>query len=70
MTAPIPKMSMVTQIIYLDIPPDQHLDELGTQAGNQWSEALDLVSKEPGYEKLYWGRRLEQPEKVQLHIGT
>lgn len=61
--------TVVTQIIYLDVPPDQLLDQTQTRAGSQWSKALDLITAYKGLLRLYWGRRLEEPEKVQLHLG-
>lgn len=61
---------VVTQIIYLNIPPDQQLDQRNTRAGDEWDKALNIVTESPGFKKLYWGRRLEEPEKVQLHIGA
>lgn len=64
------KTESVTQIIYLSISPDQQLDHSSTHAGGQWAKALDIVTECPGFKKLYWGRRLEEPEKVQLHIGA
>lgn len=58
-----------TQIIYLNVSPDQKLDQKQTNAGTQWSKALDLITAFKGLLRLYWGRRLEEPEKVQLHLG-
>lgn len=59
----------VTQIIYLIIPPTYELGSENSDVGKQWSAALDLFQQSPGFQRLYWGRRLEEPEKVQLHIG-
>lgn len=61
--------TMITQILYLNVPPDQHLDQIQTHAGSQWSKALDLVTASQGLLRLYWGRRLEEPRNVQLHLG-
>ncbi|KAI1340180.1 hypothetical protein F5Y15DRAFT_379881 [Xylariaceae sp. FL0016] len=57
----------VTQIIYLVIPPSEDLGG-NAEAGNAWSKAQDLIERSPGFLRLYWGRRLEEPENVQLHI--
>lgn len=62
-------MTTTTQIFYLNVDPDKRLDDRTTQAGRQWASSLDLVETAPGFQKLYWGRRLEEPEQVQLHIG-
>jgi hypothetical protein len=59
----------VTQIIYLDVDPSLELDDTSSEAGRTWSTILDEIETSPGFQRLYWGRRLELPEKVQLHIG-
>lgn len=58
-----------TQIFYLVIPPHEKLGNKTSKAGQQWSHVLDVLETSPGYQRLYWGRRLEEPENVQLHVG-
>ncbi|KAI1812612.1 hypothetical protein GGS20DRAFT_525578 [Poronia punctata] len=57
----------VTQIIYLVIPPSSDLSGNG-DAGRLWTKAQDIIEQSAGFQRLYWGRRLEEPENVQLHI--
>lgn len=61
--------SAYTQIIYLTISPEHDLKDIDTKSGAIWSQALDAVEQTAAYQRLYWGRSVEQPEKVQLHIG-
>lgn len=70
MAAPSSKTETITQILYLNIPRERSLDQGSTHAGGQWAKALDIVTECPGFKKLYRGRRLEEAEKVQLHIGV
>lgn len=64
-------MSPITQIIYLRIPPEKDLKESTEQYyGKLWAKALDVIEKSAGFQRVYWGRSLEQPENVQIHIGT
>jgi len=58
----------VTQVIYLVIPSSEDLGGNG-DAGRLWNKAQDMIERSPGFQRLYWGRRLEEPENVQLHIG-
>ncbi|KAK7911878.1 hypothetical protein PG985_014359 [Apiospora marii] len=39
-----------------------------TEPRQIWVKLLDLIASSPGFVRLYWGRRLEEPEKLQLHI--
>lgn len=59
----------ITQILYVDIPPSSDLGNISTELGQIWAKLLDSIASSPGFVRLYWGRRLEEPEKVQLHIG-
>lgn len=59
-----------TQIFYLEIDADKKLEDRSTEAGRLWASSLDLLETAQGFERLYWGRRLEGPHKVQLHIGS
>ncbi|KAF3759981.1 hypothetical protein M406DRAFT_335193 [Cryphonectria parasitica EP155] len=68
MAVPEYKLGTLTQIIYLSISTEHQISDVKTPAGRQWSRALDLVQSCEGLDKLYWGRRYEEPEKLQLHI--
>ena len=60
--------SSITQIVYFTISPDIDLNDANSQAGKAWSLALDVLENSSGYQYLFWGRSVEQPAKVQLHI--
>jgi hypothetical protein len=60
----------ITQILYLRIPPEKDLKEsTGQYYGKLWAKALDVIEKSEGFQRVYWGRSLEQPENVQIHVG-
>ncbi|KAH7035867.1 uncharacterized protein B0I36DRAFT_382491 [Microdochium trichocladiopsis] len=63
-----PDGTPVTQILYLDVDPARNLEDESTRDGKLWAEMLDLLQDSPGFKRLYWGRRLEEPEKVQIHV--
>ncbi|KAK8029828.1 hypothetical protein PG993_011119 [Apiospora rasikravindrae] len=58
----------ITQVLYVDIPPSSDLADKSTEPGLKWAKLLNTIACSPGFVRLYWGRRLEEPEKVQLHI--
>lgn len=60
--------SAMTQIIYLTISAAKPLKDVESEAGKSWSKALDQVEQSGGYQRLFWGRSVESPDKVQLHI--
>ena len=59
----------LTQIFYLNIPEDRTLKDPNTYHGRLWSSALDLIEQFAHFQRLYWGRCLEKPDNVQLHVG-
>lgn len=59
----------ITQVLYVDVPASSDLGNSSAEPGRVWAKLLDNIAGSPGFVRLYWGRRLEEPEKVQLHIG-
>ena len=62
-------MAEATQMIILPIPISSNLDDATSKDGKAWQEVLNFIKKQPGFQRVYWGRQVETPEKVQLHIG-
>ena len=61
----------VTQIIYLNVSRDKTLSEdQSDYYGRLWVSALDVIERSEGFQRVYWGRSLERPEDVQVHVGT
>ena len=67
--ATLPSTFPITQILYVDIAASSDLGNTSLNPGRRWAKLLDIIAGSPGFIRLYWGRRLEEPEKVQLHIG-
>ena len=57
-------------MITVSIPTTYNLEDTSTQEGKIWHEMLVLLHQAPHYKRMYWGRRVEKPENVQLHIGN
>ena len=64
----LPPNNPVTQIFYFNITPEQALKD-DSDATKTWGKALDVLEQHPGFQRCYWGRSPEHPEKVQLHVG-
>ncbi len=63
-------MAEPTQMIVVPIPTSIDLNDKVTTTGKIWEDVLDLFRQQPGYKRLYWGRQVENPENVQLHVGN
>ena len=62
-------MAEPTQMLILSIPASKPIEDPTSPAGTTWQEILELIRKSEGYKRLYWGRHVEKPDHVQLHIG-
>ena len=58
----------VTEIWYLEVDPDKDLKDTNSEAARIWYEILELSERQAGFQEQYWGRGLEEPTKVRLHI--
>ena len=58
----------VTELLYLEIDPAKDLKNASSEAGRIWEEILHLSEQHEGFHELYWGRGLEDPAKLRLHI--
>jgi heme-degrading monooxygenase HmoA len=58
-----------TQMIILALEANAAVEEQASEAGQVWAAALRILEQSPGFRRLYWGRHVEEPEKIQIHIG-
>lgn len=58
-----------TQMIILPIKEEIQIDTHSTPAGQVWSQILNVLENWSGFRRLYWGRHVEKPGEVHLHIG-
>jgi hypothetical protein len=58
-----------TQMIIFPIAEEVQIDTASTPAGEVWSKVLNLLENWAGFRRMYWGRHVEEPGQVHLHIG-
>lgn len=58
-----------TQMIILPIQETLLIDQPSTQEGQVWSQILGILEKFTGFQRLDWGRHVEEPGQGHLHIG-
>jgi hypothetical protein len=57
----------VTEICIIPLKPDVDLTTGDTQ--KQWEESLNTIDLQPGCKSIFWGRKVEDPDKLLLVIG-
>jgi hypothetical protein len=58
-----------TQMIILPIDSKSNIDDTKSDSGRLWASVVAIIEQSPGFHRLYWGRHVEEPDKVQLHIA-
>jgi hypothetical protein len=56
-------------MIILPINKDAQIDVPSTKQGQLWLQVLRVLEHWPGFQRLYWGRHVEEPGQVHLYIG-
>ena len=63
-------MAPATEIATLPVTGAASLEKEGSPSYTIWQELLDTIASQDGYQRTYWGRRIEDPSVVSLLIGT
>ena len=59
-----------TQMILLPIKATATIENVSTPDGQLWTQILDTLEAWPGFQRLYWGRHVEEADVTELHVGT
>lgn len=59
--------SPVTEIATIVLKPDVSIGE--GEATQIWQSTLNTVSKQPGFQKYYYGLQIENPKTLSLLVG-
>ena len=63
-------MAPATEIATLSVTAAASLEKEGSPSYNIWHELLNTIASQDGYQRAYWGRRIEDQSVVSLLIGT
>ena len=59
----------VTEAAYISLKAGVNLEDLNTAESKVWTESLDTIGSQDGYQRAYYGRQLESPNVLILLIG-
>lgn len=57
-------MAPATEIAHFPIDATANLEDPQSPSGAIWQSTLDTISQQDGYQRLYWGRRIEDPHLI------
>ncbi|KAJ5689344.1 hypothetical protein N7462_003736 [Penicillium macrosclerotiorum] len=62
------RAAVPTQMIILPLKEQLQIEVPSTREGQVWSQILGIFEHWAGFRRLYWGRHVEEPDQVHLHI--
>lgn len=63
-------MAPATELATFPIASGAAVEDGDSAAGKVWQSTLDTVSQQDGFQRLYWGREVEDPSVLQLFVGN
>ena len=63
-------MAPATEVARFALPAGTNIDDASTPAGKVWQSTVDTVKSQPGCQRVYYGRKVEAQNSVDLLIGT
>lgn len=63
-------MAPATEIAILPLAVGAKVEDANSPSHAIWHSCLDTIARQEGYQRLYWGRRVETPNVLQLLIGA
>ncbi|MCJ1273232.1 hypothetical protein MMC21_001022 [Puttea exsequens] len=61
-------MVPATEFATLPLAVGAEVEDLSSEAGKVWHSSLDTVSQQDGFQRLYWGREVENDNVLNLFI--
>lgn len=62
-------MAPATELATIPLASGAAIEDSNSPAGKVWQSTLDTVSQQDGYQRIYYGREVENPSVLQLFIG-
>ena len=59
----------ITEIVTIPLLPDVAIEDQATQAGKEWKAAIEQLHGIAGCQRIYFGRYVEDKNKLQLLVG-
>lgn len=63
-------MAPATEIAILPLAVGAKVEDTNSPSHAIWQSRLDTIASQGGYQRLYWGRKVEDQNVIWLLIGT
>ena len=62
-------MIPATELATIPLTSGATIEDADSPAGKVWRATLDTISQQDGFQKVYWGREVENPSILELFVG-
>lgn len=59
---------MATEIAIFPLKDGKYPDDANSAPGQVFKDTMDVVSSQPGFQRAYWGREVENPANLRLFV--
>lgn len=63
-------MPTTTEIAIVTTPEGSTYDDPSSEHGKVWAKTRQTTSEQAGFQRSFWGRQIEDPNKLIWLIGT
>ena len=63
-------MSTVTEIATIPLKADATFEDSASAAGKVWASVVDTIAEQHGYQRLYYGREVENDKNLHLMVDV
>lgn len=59
---------MATEVAVFTLLDGKRPDDANSDAGRIWKETLETLTEQKGFQNAYWGREVENPDRLRLFV--
>lgn len=59
---------MATEAAVFTLLDGKRPDDANSTAGQVWKETLETLTEQKGFQNAYWGREVENPDRLRLFV--
>ena len=63
-------MPIVTEIATIPLKADATFEDSASPAGKVWASVIDTIAEQNGYQRLYYGREVEDSKNLHLVVDV
>ena len=63
-------MSIATEVASIPLKAGARFEDVNSHAGKVWASVIDIIARQPGFQRLYYGREIENDKNITLVVDV